>query len=436
MNKKKIVAFILFFGIYFVIQFLLGWAMKGNMYNSFGRATLHDLHTAEKIENLMLGDSHLYAGLDVNTLSELNNTTFLTAATASQEVDGHLVILKETFKYHPELKRVFIDVDYLNNFQGDFKDRNHLRNIYTISDNLKDKKLKVNYLLKATSPKYYLNHILIFGKNRISGNPKDIIYTVKSLLTGEYWKYKKPVSGNQSYAGNGFIPCSTVPTDTIVKASEQIYFDKSGVSKDWYKFMQKIFEFCNKNNIELCFIAVPESKFKIWDTINYTEYYNFINSYVTSNGFTYYDFNLSNNLELFREDFYDDEHLNYPGAVKFTKCFNEFLNTEALQRGNLFYTSLENKKLSEPNTIAGFVTELSDDGKSITFKPVTNNENNIIEYTYKTEVNNTTNIVAEKTLVNSINLPLGSEGKINIQINLNNEYFCTFDYQFNTLWIK
>ena len=107
-----------------------------------------------------------------------------------------------------------------------------------------------------------------------------------------------------------------------------------------------------------------------------------------------------------------------------------------LQRGNLFYTSLENKKLSEPNTIAGFVTELSDDGKSITFKPVTNNENNIIEYTYKTEVNNTTNIVAEKTLVNSINLPLGSEGKINIQINLNSEYFCTFDYQFNTLWIK
>ena len=281
-----------------------------------------------------------------------------------------------------------------------------------------------------------LNHFLIFGKNRITGNPKDIITLVKSLINGEYWQYKKPVSGDQAYKGNGYIPCSTVPTDTIVKDSEQIYFDKSTVSKDWYKHMQKIFEFCKTNNLELYFIAIPESKFKIWDTINYQEYYDFIKAYVTAEGFPYYDFNLSNNLELIRSDFYDDEHLNYIGAKKFTECFNTLLKTPIQERDTLFYSTIEQKKLSEPDTIAGFVTQVSDDGKSVTFKPVTNNNNNQIQYTFTISYENNYEIKTSSKPISTVNFPLRTQGTIFVQVRLNDLDFCGFNYSFNTTWIK
>ena len=436
MTKKRFFLIFLFFVIYFALQFVLGWAMKGNMYNSFGRATLHDLHTAEKIENLLLGDCHLYSGLDVNKLTELTGETFITVATASQEVDGHLAILKETKKYHPELKRVYIDLDYLNNFVGDFKDRNHLRNIYTISDNLKDKKIKFEYLIHATSPKYYLNHILIFGKNRISGNPKEILNTIKSIINKEYWQYKPPVSGNQRYIKNGFIPSSDIPNSIIVKSYEQNYFDINTISADWYKTMELIFNFCKKIDIELSFFAVPETDFMIWDTINYNAYVDFLRNFVSENGFTYYDFNLAKNLDLIRTDFSDDEHLNFLGADKFTDCFYTFINTPINQRNSLFYSNLQEKKLSKTNSIEGFVKEVSKDGKSVTFKPVTNKKENIITYTCKINQNGVQTILQENSTNNIFSLPLSSYGVMNIQVYLNGTEYCNFDYTFNTQWIK
>lgn len=430
--KNKALKIVLFIGIFLILNFCAGWLMKGNMYNSFGRATLHDLHTKENIEVLFLGDSHLYAGLDVNAIEEKTGLGCITVATASQEPDGHYVILRETLKYHPELKQVYVDLDYMNNFEGEFKDRNHLRNIYTISDNLKDKKLKADYLLHATSPKYYLNHILLFGKNRISGNPKDAVTMLKSLITREYWSYAPPVSGEQHYIKNGYIPDYEVNTNYYFREYEQVIFNEFNVSNDWFKYVNKIIDFCKENNLELNFIEVCESDYKIYNATNYNDYYEFIKRIAESNNLNYYDFNLSVTLDLTYEDFYDAEHLNYNGSQKFTECLYNTIFKE--NYFSPFYESIEEKKNFQSERITGFNYIVSEDGKSITILPVQNKTYSINHYAYY--LNDFDTPISEITQDNTITLPPSTNGKLLIKCFLNEQEYCTLEYNFNTEWIK
>ena len=122
--------------------------------------------------------------------------------------------------------------------------------------------------------------------------------------------------------------------------------------------------------------------------------------------------------------------------VRKYKSFYTFINTPINQRNSLFYSNLQEKKLSKTNSIEGFVKEVSKDGKSVTFKPVTNKKENIITYTCKINQNGVQTILQENSTNNIFSLPLSSYGVMNIQVYLNGTEYCNFDYTFNTQWIK
>ena len=439
MNKKRIIKIFVFLIVFFILNFVAGWIMKGNFYNSFGRIMMHDLHTADQIDLLFMGDSHLYSSLDVHKLDKDLGVHSFSAATASQEVDGTLAILQETIAKHPEIKKVLIDVDYYNNFSGDFKNRKHLRNVYVVSDNLQDQKIRFKYLLKATSPKYYLNHILIFGKNRIAGNPKDALIMIKSLLNGDYWKYEYPVSEEQTYTGNGFIRYETHNEEFICKEDYNLAFYRDEVSKDWYEHFYKIINLCQENNIQLDFFANPELFYKVCNYVNYEQYILFMNDLLKDTGCRYYDFNLlkPEYLDLGYADYNDLEHMYASGAEKFTDFMESFLTSTDDEKNSMFYTSLQEKRDSMKDTVFGFNYELSDDGKSVKFIPVATRSDLPLtfDYYYTDESGNKTQLSAG-TKETTLTYPEHASGKVEAVCYLDGNFYCTFSNDFNTLWIK
>ena len=100
-------------------------------------------------------------------------------------------VLKEAINKY-KLKKVFVDLDFgmAIGQQIKFFDKKPSVDIYLVSTYLKNKLIKYEYLIKATSPKYYLNSILPIGVDKqIELNPITIVKNLKSKTTGEYYDY-------------------------------------------------------------------------------------------------------------------------------------------------------------------------------------------------------------------------------------------------------
>jgi len=411
--------------------------MKGNLYSSFGRMTVHELHTVPQIDVLYLGDSHIYSGINIQDIDEYSGVSNLTAGIASQEIDGSYALLREAYIYHPEIKKVYIDVDYFNNYEGDFKNRNHLRNIYAISDNLENKKIKWDYLYHSSDPKYMINHLLVFGKNKINGNPKTSIKTIKTILNGDYFKYEYPADNNSTYMGKGFITTEKTKNPGIIFTPEKHqYFDRDKVSKDWIKNMNNIMKFCKEHNIECTFIKVPESDFKVFSYINYDDYINFMKDSAAVYNCKYYDFTLCKELNLIPENYWDTEHLNFSGSRIFTKVFWDTIQ-DIDNIDSHFYSSLKEKKDIIDPKIAGWGFVDSDDRKIYTFNPITNKEmdNLTFDILFVDKKDNIT-VLQSKSKNRTIPYPENSEGAIRVICYKDDVYYTEFNRFFNTKLIK
>lgn len=440
MKLKSKINILLFTVIFFLLQFIIGFVLRGDL-DSYSRIMMHELHSVEKIDTLFIGASHAYRGLQPDLIDKELNCNSFVASTANQTLEGSYALLREVKLFHPELNKVYVDVDYSLCFTK-LKDKDlDLKRIYAISNYLKNPKIKYDFLLNATSIQQYFYNFSSIGKGKVTVDPKKVTKTLLSYINGDYWKYEYPVDkkNNEYYEGRGFIAAESTQKDVLYNPLSHTHFKEEDVSKDWLNALFKIIEFCNEENIQLKFISIPESNYFVLVHENFDDFHDYITEILSDKNCDYYDFNLVNDkyLHLTVSDFYDDNHLNRAGSEKFNLALTKLLKNESLE-DDFFYENIKDKKLKMDKNIYGINVTESDDLKSfdiITYDNVDTQSEITFDY-ISIDKNNIENILKLNTADLHCDYPKNFSGKIKVNCYINNVYNCSFEQKVNTIWVK
>lgn len=372
-SMKFFVKIIVFTAIFFVFSAVLSFFIKDDS-NSYVRVLKHEFYSQDNIDYLLCGASHVSHGLDTRVADKEFNKNVFNAGTPAQQVDGTVALLKQAVKLY-KIEKVFFEMDPGIICSFGFKERPGHTADYIAMDFIKDPKIKFDYMLKLSTPKYYLNSILPIGKDKLMDlNPKKVIGKIKSILCGKYFKFEFG-DEKSAYAGKGCVLDSDyVPAGTFSSDSWEDPIVIEEIHPDIINAMTEFVEICKENNIQLVFYSMPCTDFYISMLKSYDEYIKFCRGFAEKNGCRYYDFNLCREkyLSLNDEDFSDSSHLNFRGIEKFTNVFCDFF-TNKLSEQELFFDSYEQKMAALDDRIFGLVLTLADDCKSFTINPVSNN---------------------------------------------------------------
>ena len=441
MIKKRFLKITIFCVIFYVLQYIIGSFLICD-YTFFGRAVMHNMYEVSEIDGIFLGNSHTYRAINPEIMDKKLGFETFVLASPGIELDGSLALLKEAYNNHPEIKEVYVDIDFVHLNNPPIKDKNDFHQIWRIARYIKNPRIKYDYFFHTIPPKNYFDIILKIGKNKIVINPKKIKKTVLAKLNGNYYKYIYPNSSDLNNIYKGYI--GKDPEDKEEKNPldevKMEAFSEDKINTDWYGFVQNIIDYCRNNNLKLIFYSLPESLQDIMNIGNYDDYSNFLKKYFKSKNCVYYDLNLCKNeyLSLTTSDYYDSEHLNTNGSKKVCNVIAELILNDEKQINNMFYDSFDQRIASENENVFGFNIIESDDMHSLTVIPITNKkENSVITYDYYfISSKNNKQTLLQNTSTNRILYPQKSKGKIEINCYLNGMFVNSISKDFDTRWFR
>lgn len=412
----KIIAFTV---IFFLLTIPLAFLLKDDA-NSYARVLFHEFYKQDKIDYLVCGASHVSHGLEANIASQKLRKSVFNTGTPSQKIDGTYAILRQAVSLY-KIEKVFLELDFAITTDEPFSERTGFKAEYIVADGIKKIAAKTDYLLRCSSPRYYLNSFLPIGKDKLMTlNPKTIVEKTKSVFTGEYFKYIY-VADDAEYAGKGCVlDKGEIPDGTFSNYSKEGRIQVSKISEDWKNTVDKIMALCRENDIELILYSMPGSDFYLNERGNYDEYYSFCRNFAAERGFAYYDFNLSKPelLSLQDSDYFDDNHLNKKGVYNWTDCFCDFFSDKYKEENSLekyFYSSYAEKMAAQPDRIFGLYMITSDDKKSMEIIPLANHvASNRITYDVYAVCGSEEMLLAKDSIQSLVELPSGKSGKIRV----------------------
>ena len=278
MKKKLIIKFILFICIFWIFQYVVGLLLRDD-YTTLTRTVIHYMHKAEVIETVILGDSHTYYAINPDLLTNETNVETYLCGSAAQDLDGTYALLRETHKFHPELKNVYIDIDYYIFNHSSIKSRSVLTSIWIISNYLKDIKIKMDYLFHAVPPKYYPDIFLKIGKDKFQINPKANLEATIARINGDYRNFRFSEDSKLASFSKGYLPKineSDDDNDVFINEKSLKPFSINQINSDWYNYMEKIIDYCNNNNLNLVLLSIPSDFGRFLSMGNYDEYYKYL----------------------------------------------------------------------------------------------------------------------------------------------------------------
>lgn len=418
MKKSIFLLKILIFTVLFLILTIpVAFLLKDDT-KSYSRALFHEFYEQKNIDYLICGASHVSHGLEANVASQKLGKNVFNTGTSQQQIDGTLAIINQTLKlYKPE--KIFLELDFAITCGKSFSSRTGFSSEYIVASGIKDFSIKSDYLLHCSKPKYYPNAFLPIGKDKmLTLNPKKIFLKLKSIFSGEYFKYTYS-DEKFEYAGKGCVLDSDEIKDgTFSDYQKESKIDVKGISDDWKVTVDKIIDVCKKNGVELIFYSMPGSDFYLNQRGNYDEYYDFCRDFFAERGFSYYDFNLARPdiLSLLDSDFVDDNHLSKKGIYKWTDVFCDFFASKYREENSLekyFYSSYAQKMQEMDERIFGLYVIECDDRKSLEIIPVKNHvDSSKITFDVYALCDGETITLAEKSTDTIFPLPDGKSGKI------------------------
>jgi len=261
---------------------------------------LRSIH--DEVELLILGDSHLYFGINPMFLSlnSFNN------AHIAQTLDQDFALLKKNIGHLPQLKYVIIPLS--------------INSLYTPSS-------------RDDETWRYKNYAIYYGLS--SGNSKAIDYS--ELLSGRfqvnlkrlakfYFLGKDEVYSDENGFGKLYSGLASKNLEeTAKKAVGRLNLVKEE-KKAHIKEIEKLITLAFKNQVHVILLTTPVSSYyqnligikSVKDMVNLGKGLDSLHSNLTYLNF-YNDTSLSNG------DFYDADHLNGEGARKLSKLVNKEL---------------------------------------------------------------------------------------------------------------
>lgn len=391
-------------------------AVLRNDYDSFARIQFHELYTSEKnIDVLFCGASHVYRNISCAVADKVfgdGRHSFI-CATSAQRIEATYAVIRQVAKYN-DLKEIFLDIDIDLTMTPSVCEKTGFTSDYLVARNLKDPRIKLDFLCEMSHPKYYINSFLPIGKDKeMTLNPVSLARNARCFLSGDFFKYVVRKKHSQ-YEGRGSVLVfDSIKKGTFSSTFQDVPVCVKNISEDWKNTIDKIILFCRQRNIRLIFYSAPSSDFCLQRKTNYNEYYIFMKTFCASRGFAYYDFNLANEkyFKLEDDEFYDDNHLNKNGNYKFTQFLCSYF-TGKIPAEDAFYNSYAEKIAAQEDRIYGLVIWQSDDKKTVRITPVVNHvKPERITYSAKV-IGNTETVITEKTSETVIQLPAGMSGKL------------------------
>lgn len=375
---NKLLKTIIFIIILFITANILAFFLKDDS-NTYSRLVMQDFYNQEQIDYLFCGASHVSHGINPELLTKNTKQNVFCAGTSAQKISTTYYIIKEAIHKY-KLKTIFVDLDFemAIGTPEQFFNKHPSKDIYIVSSYLQNPIIKTQYLLSATSPKYWFNSFFPLGVQKdISLNPKTIIKNIKlKILTKDYYKYNYKSKDSIYLRGGAVINNTRIKNGSFYEFEENIKKIPNTINSEWQYYVEKIINLCEKNNVKLDFYSAPMPDYYLNISGDYDLYNSFVKTFLGKHGYKFYDFNLCKPeyLSLEDSDFYDFDHLNKYGIHKFTNTFSNFL-TEKDSINNFFFSSYKEKKEKQAMHIYGILLQKESERNCINIIPIINHDN-------------------------------------------------------------
>ena len=360
MKAIKAIVSLICFALLFI---LCGYGLRYLLFDdtqSYTRLMMHEFYDQENIDVLFVGSSHCYAALDPAITDEIFGANTFNAGSSLQAQDASYTLIREAVdRYHP--RQIYLEMYYLMMSNDEYKEREQLTGTYIISDYMKPSLNKANFLLHASSPKYYINSFIPARRNWEGLLHPEEIREILSKKQSDAYRQFQPFGG---YQGKGFVSNQgSIPNGILLDTAgfDSIHVDKA--SADWTKTIREIIDFCEKRGVKLTLFSAPMTLFQTAGVGNYDEYIELIRSMTAGTNVEYVDFNLCREeyFDQIPDHFSDAGHLNETGAEAFSRVFSDYF-TGKIPASDLFYDSMTEKIAASEPRILGLSFLDSGDG--------------------------------------------------------------------------
>tara|TARA_R100000935_G_scaffold1517_1_gene4864 strand:+ start:45640 stop:46554 length:915 start_codon:yes stop_codon:yes gene_type:complete len=257
----------------------------------------------KKIQVLFMGNSHVYRGVKAENIDrEAFNASYI-----SQSLDVDLIILNKHLNKLPSLELVVLNFSYQSLYNSVKVGKEYWR--------VKNYNLYYNLQLSSNLEDYSEILSQSFTKN------------LRRLKT-EYLIKENLVFSSEK--GSGLLEGHENLKATAKKAVKR-HTDKGvpGYHETIKKELNDIIRILEERQIKVILVTPPASEYynELLDTIQTNRSEKFLKMLAANNSNVfYYNFLKDKDFEI--EDFYDADHLNEKGALKYTSKLNNILNEE------------------------------------------------------------------------------------------------------------
>ncbi|MDO4332433.1 MAG: hypothetical protein Q4C58_07045 [Eubacteriales bacterium] len=351
-NFKKIVLMVaVLLGMELLAEFLL-------VPVTYQRSLDRELEALEKQGTspnvVILGDSTVVYGLAPLRMEEAMGTDVcvVNAGTSSQTVWGSYYYLKDLRREYPEIKYVVLGVDYWA--YADIE--KSIKKELLVLDRVKNPFIKGEYVLEIFRPEEYpyllKSYAFRNGIANIGENVKEKLLPQKTQFVTRGHRSIGPGMGEERVG------------------MQQIgQFDMESINPRAVQYLDRIYEFCKKENIKLYLVSMPLTSTAVYESASYEAFWQYFREYADRKQVTFWDMNiLKDRYEVIPDGMMADiGHAGDPGYVNISRKLGELLKTdmEGESVEEEFYPSVQAWENSQTGIIGcDFYTEAVDGTKN------------------------------------------------------------------------
>lgn len=405
----KIIVFIL---IFHVLCFICALFFRDDA-QSYTRALFKEFYNQDNIDVLFCGASHVSHGLYPKIMDEKLGVKTFCSGTPNQRIDGTYAIIQEAVdKYN--VKEIWLEMDFaVAKASGNFKKEIPSKSTFLVANSLKNKERKFSYILNSTSPKYWINSFCPIGiDSLVDLNPikaiKRLKIKIKRILIGDDFD----IGNGHSYGGKGCVLDDDLVENGTYTSKGEFPINIQSIEGDFEKYVKLIMDFCKEKDVQLFFYCQPQSDFYLASKTNYDEYHKYIEKIIYPNKLIDFNYVKADVITFYEQDFYDDNHFNKTGVVKYTNFFCDYYSNG--MKGDIFYNSFNEKlSLQTPKILGLIMTDI--DKKKLKVTPILNT-NDFSKVVVNADVNGVRkNFICNENGVFFIDYPAHSSGSIKLE---------------------
>lgn len=319
----------------------------------------------DNIDILILGSSHADVSFDTDMMERELGKNVFNAGTQVQKPDASYYILKEAIKSNG-IETVYMDMFYyMYHDYPEMRTTTQLEFIYRVSDDMKWSMDKIEFLLRCSTPDYYLHNFV-----KASRNGSELLNL--EFVENNIKQKRHPESQIIDYDNeiNRDVENRLIP-DVRYQFGKPEPFSTKNISDYSEQFIRKMAGLCEKNGIRFVLVATPMTDFQLEIFTNYDNYISEVRKLAEELNIEYYDYNLCDEdiLGLTDDCFSDMHHLNEKGSDIFTKKFIEF-ESRKQDYNAAFYNRFSDKIAEMPAKCLGIEVIWNEEQKQYYIEPI------------------------------------------------------------------